>query len=120
MYFHLSLYILLFLKAVSRINQFLFLYMCLQYDPQQFQYQATWQDAEQRIEMALVSACEQTIDLAGETWTFQTNERLITEHSVKYSPAAAAELAAQSGWRIKRRWHDCDDSFSLHRLEPAD
>ena len=89
-------------------------------DPQQFQYQATWQDAEQRIEMALVSACEQTIDLAGESWTFQANERLITEHSVKYSPSAAADLAAQSGWHIKRRWHDHDDSFSLHWLEPAD
>ena len=89
-------------------------------DPQQFDYQAVWQDSEQRIEMALVSRCEQSIDLAGETWTFEANERLITEHSVKYSPAAAADLAAQSGWRIERRWHDRDDSFSLHWLEPAD
>ena len=89
-------------------------------DPLAFDYQAVWQEAEQRIEMALVSRCEQSVVLAGETWTFDADERLITEHSVKYSPAAAAELAAQSGWRIERRWHDRDDSFSLHWLEPSD
>ena len=89
-------------------------------DPQRFAYQAVWQEAEQRIEMALVSRCKQSIELAGETWTFQAHERLITEHSLKYSPAAAADLAAAAGWRIQRRWHDRDDSFSLHWLEPAD
>ena len=89
-------------------------------DPQRFAYQAVWQESEQRIEMALVSRCEQSIELAGETWTFQAHERLITEHSLKYSPAAAADLAAAAGWRIQRRWHDRDDSFSLHWLEPAD
>ena len=82
-----------------------------------FAYQAVWQETEQRIEMALVSRCEQSIELAGETWTFQAHERLITEHSLKYSPAHRSGSAA--GWRIQRRSHRAD-SFSLHRLEPAD
>ena len=90
------------------------------FDPKQFAYQAVWQERQQRIEMALVSRCEQSIELAGETWHVQAGERLVTEHSLKYTPAAAAELAARSGWRIRQRWHDRDDSFSLHWLEPAD
>ena len=44
----------------------------------------------------------------------------ITEHSVKYSPAAATELVQQAGWRIQQRWHDADDHLSLHLLLPAD
>jgi len=88
--------------------------------PEQFSYTARWQPEQQRIEMALVSRCDQTIRLAGQQWTFQTGEALITEHSVKYAPAAAAELAAQAGWRIQQRWHDPDHQLSLHLLLPAD
>ncbi|MDC3009848.1 L-histidine N(alpha)-methyltransferase [Synechococcus sp. AH-736-G20] len=43
----------------------------------------------------------------------------ITEHSVKYSPDAAAALAAQTGWRIQRRWTDPHHQVALHLLLPA-
>jgi dimethylhistidine N-methyltransferase len=65
--------------------------------PKNFRYQARWQADQQRIEMALVSRCAQTIQLADKAWSFQPNERWVTEHSVKYTPDAAAELAAQAG-----------------------
>ena len=88
--------------------------------PERFDYRARWQEAEQRIEMALISRCEQTLLLANSRWRFASGEPLITEHSLKYSPQAAAELAAQAGWRIRRRWHDPNDTLSLHWLEPSD
>ena len=88
--------------------------------PEQFHYRARWQTVQHRIEMALVSRCDQTVQLAEQSWSFAEGEALITEHSVKYSPEAAAELASRAGWRIRQRWHDPDDTLSLHWLEPAD
>ena len=84
-----------------------------------FQYRARWQSSQSRIEMALVSQCSQTITLAGQRWHFDADEAWITEHSVKYSPAAAEELALRAGWRIQQRWHDENDHVSLHLLLPA-
>ena len=88
-------------------------------NPAQFRYRARWQVAQQRIEMALVSRQDQTVHLGGEAWCFRQGETWITEHSVKYSPDAAAALAAQAGWRIERRWTDPHQQIALHLLLPA-
>uniref|UniRef100_UPI003704B7CB L-histidine N(alpha)-methyltransferase n=1 Tax=Parasynechococcus sp. TaxID=3101203 RepID=UPI003704B7CB len=88
-------------------------------DPAQFRYRARWQEQQQRIEMALVSTQEQTVHLSGEAWFFRQGETWITEYSVKYSPDAAAALAAQAGWRIQRRWTDPHQQIALHLLLPA-
>ncbi|MBL6881217.1 MAG: L-histidine N(alpha)-methyltransferase, partial [Synechococcus sp. BS30m-G31] len=87
--------------------------------PKNFRYQARWQADQQRIEMALVSRCAQTIQLAESAWSFQPNERWVTEYSVKYNPDAAADLAAQAGWQIQQCWHDDHDQISLHLLVPS-
>ena len=87
--------------------------------PNNFRYEARWQADQQRIEMALVSRCAQTIQLAESAWSFEPNERWVTEHSVKYTPDAAAELAMQAGWQIQQRWHDDHDQISLHLLVPS-
>ena len=89
-------------------------------DPKQFRYRARWQAHQQRIEMALVSTQDQTVQLAGEAWFFRNGDAWITEYSVKYSPKAAAELATQAGWRIERRWEDPHQQMALHLLLPAD
>ena len=88
-------------------------------DLSRFHYRARWQNSQSRIEMALVSNCPQTITLAGQRWPFDADEAWITEHSVKYSPTAAGELARLAGWRIQQRWHDENDHVSLHLLLPA-
>ena len=88
-------------------------------DPTQFRYRAHWQATQQRIEMALVSTQDQTVHLGGEAWFFRQGDAWITEHSVKYSPDAAAALAAQAGWRIQRRWTDPNQQIALHLLLPA-
>ena len=89
-------------------------------NPDQFVYEAHWQADKSRIEMALVSRCDQTIQLADQPWPFRRGDIWVTEHSVKYSPAAAVELAERAGWRIRQRWHDPADHVSLHLLLPAD
>ena len=90
------------------------------FDPQCFQYQARWQDEQQRVQMALISSCDQVVRIADNRWTFKCDEPLITEYSLKYSPEKAVALAQQAGWRWVRRWHDPDDDLSLHLLEATD
>ena len=77
---------------------------------------AHWQSTQQRIEMALVSTEDQTVHLSGESWFFRQGYAWVTEHSIKYSPDA---LAAQTGWRIQRRWTDPHRQIALHLLLPA-
>ena len=43
-------------------------------DPTTFSYQAHWQPQASRIEMALVSRCDQTIQLAGRGWPFASGD----------------------------------------------
>ena len=69
--------------------------------------------------MALVSTQDQTVHLRGEAWFFRQGNTWITKHSVKYSPNAAATLAAQACWQIQRRWTDPNQQIALHLLLPA-
>jgi len=88
------------------------------FQPQAFRYEARWQPQHSRIAMALVSRCEQVVELAGQRWCFAAQEPLITEYSVKYSPASFLALAGRAGWQGVGRWSDPDEDCSLHLLQP--
>ncbi len=90
------------------------------FDPDAFHYEAHWQPEHSRIAMALVSDQPQQVSLAGRAWPFAAGEALITEYSVKYSPAAFAALAAAAGWQLEHSWSDPRGDLSLHLLAQAD
>ena len=90
------------------------------FDPDAFAYTAQWQPEHSRIAMALVSRQAQTVQLAGQAWSFAAGEPLITEYSVKYAPDAFLSLAASAGWRSAGRWSDPAGDLSLHLLVTAD
>ena len=90
------------------------------FNPDAFAYSALWQPEHSRIAMALVSREAQTVQLAGEAWSFAVGEPLITEYSVKYDPVAFLALAARAGWRGAGRWSDPADDLSLHLLVTAE
>jgi dimethylhistidine N-methyltransferase len=90
------------------------------FEPEAFRYQARWQAQQSRIAMALVSRRAQQVQLAGRPWPFQAGDALITEYSVKYSPAAFQELASSAGWQPLQRWSDPKGDLSLHLLAQAD
>jgi uncharacterized SAM-dependent methyltransferase len=70
--------------------------------------------------MGLVSCSEQEVRLAGRTWHFAAGEALITEYSVKYTPAAFLALARRGGWLPLELWSDPAGDLSLHLLSQAD
>jgi dimethylhistidine N-methyltransferase len=83
-----------------------------------FVHQAPWIDAQQRIEMRLVSRKPQSVRVAGERFEFATGEYILTECCHKFTPQRIAALAAEAGWTIRRTWSDPALLFDVHYLEP--
>jgi dimethylhistidine N-methyltransferase len=87
------------------------------FDPGCFRHEALWLPAQSRIEMHLVSVCEQTVHLAGERVKFAAGERLVTEHCHKYTGESFASQARAAGWMPQRSWTDARGYFSVQYLE---
>jgi L-histidine N-alpha-methyltransferase len=87
------------------------------FDLDAFAHRAIWNDSESRIEMHLVSSCEQVVRVAGQTIPFARGETIHTENSYKYAPEHFAALAEASGWHCAELWTDPERLFSLHLLE---
>lgn len=90
------------------------------FDPEAFRYRARWEPGPSRVTMELVSQRAQTVTLAGTAWAFAAGEPLVSEHSVKYSPAAFSALAERAGWRTTAAFSDPRGDLSLRVLVPSD
>jgi dimethylhistidine N-methyltransferase len=88
------------------------------FNAEAFRYRARWEPGPSRIAMELVSLRPQTVTLAGASWSFAAGEPLVSEHSVKYSPAAFTALAERAGWRTAAAWSDPRDDLSVRVLVP--
>jgi L-histidine N-alpha-methyltransferase len=82
-----------------------------------FVHRAVWNKTESRIEMHLVSVCDQAARLGGRTIHFERGETIHTENSYKYVPAAFVALAQQAGWRVRQRWIDPGQRFAVYLLD---
>lgn len=81
----------------------------------QFTYTAVYNPTG-RIEMYIVSRCDQTVHLGDEEITFYSGETLRTEYSYKYTVEEFQLLAAIAGYQTKSVWTDQQNLFSLHYL----
>ena len=85
----------------------------------QFDYEAPFNEARSRVEMALVSKCEQTVSIDGKDVEFAAMERCLTEFSYKYDLDEFAALAGAAGLVSTGVWTDSDEKFSVHHLQRA-
>ncbi|WP_397452241.1 ergothioneine biosynthesis protein EgtB [Pseudomonas sp. NA-150] len=69
-----------------------------------FDHLALWNDIDERMEMHLVSRCEQVVKVAGHTFHFRDGERLHTENSHKFTVESFTALAATAGWSVTDYW----------------
>ena len=83
----------------------------------QFDHDAIYNEDAGRIEMHLRSTEDQTVRVNGHTFEFQEDETIHTESSYKYSVAEFHALAAEAGFGAVKVWTDPDDLFSLHYLQ---
>lgn len=86
------------------------------FDLAAFDHRAIWNTAESRMEMHLVSLCDQQVRVAGRGFTFRRDETLHTENSYKFTESRFADLARRAGWRLERVWTSPDPAFAVALL----
>jgi L-histidine Nalpha-methyltransferase len=97
------------LNILGRINR----QLGADFDLRSFEHQASWNDAERRIEMHLRSRKTQTVSIAEPALMvrFQSGETIWTESSHKFHLSEIASLAAQTGFQIAAQWVDDEWPF---------
>ena len=70
----------------------------------------------QRIEMHLMSCTRQTVQIQGQTFSFEEGETLHTENSYKFTIDSLRALAVWGGFTPGPVWTDAEKRFSLHWL----
>lgn len=85
---------------------------------EQFGYEAPYNESLGRIEMALVSLCDQVVRIDGSPVRFKNGERVHTEYSYKYTLAEFAALAEKADLSVEETWTDSEELFSVQYLEP--
>lgn len=83
----------------------------------QFEHEARFNPDHGRIEMHLVSQCDQKVKINGHQFQFKDGESIHTESSHKYSVDSFKQLAASTGLKVVKTWFDKRKLFSTHYLE---
>jgi dimethylhistidine N-methyltransferase len=93
------------------------------FDPAGWQHRAFYDEANQRIEMRLVSRHDCVVTMpspaGAHRFEFRRGEHITTEYSHKFTRAAIEDLAAQTGWQIERVWTDAARWFAVWLLRVA-
>lgn len=83
------------------------------FDIEQFEHVAFYDEERGRIEMHLRSCGEQTVRIAGRKFHFRDRETIHTESSFKYTLRGFRDIAAQAGFEVDTVWMDERQYFSL-------
>lgn len=87
---------------------------------EQFQHHAFFNEEECRIEMHLVSERDQQVFIDDQELQFKKDQSILTEYSHKYSVEHFQQLAEQAGFESVKTWMDKDRLFSVHYLRATD
>ncbi|RUO66309.1 dimethylhistidine N-methyltransferase [Pseudidiomarina planktonica] len=82
----------------------------------QFEHVASYNQQLGRIEMHLRSLTAQQVQVSGETFQFEKGETIHTENSYKYHPEEFDQLATAAGWRRECLWLAPDGIFAVMLL----
>ncbi len=87
------------------------------FDLSAFSHRAYFNADIGRVEMHLVSAREQRVNMGDCVFDFDRGETIHTENSCKYSINGFQELARNAGFNPAQHWTDNDGLFSVHYLK---
>ncbi len=83
----------------------------------QFVHSAFYNAPFQRIEMHLMSTCQQSVRVGGTAFTFARGETLHTENSYKFTEEGLSQLAQRAGFTPGQTWTDPEHQFCLMWLD---
>lgn len=83
-----------------------------------FSHQSRYNESLSRIEMHLVSNCDQQVTLNQQVHNFKAGESIHTENSHKYTIEAFSALANQAKLKLEQTWQDDQSYFALCLLRP--
>jgi dimethylhistidine N-methyltransferase len=84
--------------------------------PDQFSHRARYDRELNRVEMHLVSECDQVVSMDGTAINFRRGEGIHTENSHKYSPTGFESLAGSCGFEVRGYWTDELEYFGVFYL----
>ena len=104
------------LNLLSRINREL----GGEFDLNRFKHLAFYNEKKSRVELYLISACEQEVYIADldRCYHFGKDERIHTENSHKYSLQAIEGIAHRAGLKIVKQWFDVRRYFNVTLFSP--
>lgn len=85
-------------------------------DVESFSHNAFYNDEKGRVEMHLVSLCDQKLVVDGEVFRLMQDETLHTENSYKYDLSEFETMAEMAGFGVERVWMDSQQLFSVQCL----
>ncbi|KPZ53434.1 MULTISPECIES: L-histidine N(alpha)-methyltransferase [unclassified Pseudoalteromonas] len=83
-----------------------------------FKHESRFNEVHSRIEMHLVSRCNQSVVINDKQIDFVAGESIHTENSHKYTLEAFKNLAAQANLSLEQTWQDEKSYFALCLLRP--
>lgn len=87
---------------------------------EQYMHEARFNQAKGKVEMHLVSICEQQVAIGEHHFNFAAGESIFTESCYKYTRARFLSLANDCNWQMEQVWQDQDESeFELFLLKPV-
>ena len=87
------------------------------FDVEKFAHAADYNAEAERVEMHLISRCEQTVAIGEKRLYFAEGEAIHTENSYKYTVEGFLQLAAEVGFGRVKTWLDEKKYFSVHCLK---
>ena len=87
------------------------------FDLDAFEHCASYRESSGRIEMQLISLCDQQVRLGERIFSFTTGEKIITEYCHKFSLSSFYELADRAGFKHVKTWLDANRWFSIQLYE---
>ncbi|MEM9795737.1 MAG: L-histidine N(alpha)-methyltransferase [Pseudomonadota bacterium] len=83
------------------------------FDLRAFKHVARWCEDPARVEMHLVSRCDQSVRIGGQVIRFAAGESIHTESCRKYTAESLDALARAAGWKTERMLTDRDARFAV-------
>jgi dimethylhistidine N-methyltransferase len=102
------------LNILARMNRELGANFALE----RFRYEARYNPVQRRVEMYLVSLESQEVRIGKLCVQLAKGERILTEHSYKYTLEGFRDLAATQDLAVKHVWTDANALFSVQYLTP--